>query len=73
MDAIVTVSGDGLLWEVINGLMQRKDSLAAIKIPVGIIPAGLFIHFFLIIKELEMHLQQVWDHLKIQLQPLYTS
>lgn len=38
------MSGDGLLWEVVNGLMQRKDSLHAIKTPLGIIPAG-FVYF----------------------------
>jgi hypothetical protein len=33
-------SGDGVLWEVINGLMQRPDWEKSIAIPVGIIPAG---------------------------------
>eukprot|EP00051_Salpingoeca_urceolata_P011909 m.148133 g.148133 ORF g.148133 m.148133 type:complete len:533 (+) comp17306_c0_seq5:77-1675(+) len=39
-DAIVTVSGDGLFHEVVNGLMSRQDWVTAIKIPLGIIPAG---------------------------------
>ncbi|RWS18744.1 hypothetical protein B4U80_07249, partial [Leptotrombidium deliense] len=39
-DGIVVVSGDGLLFEVFNGLMQRHDWEQAIKIPVGIIPGG---------------------------------
>jgi len=37
---IVTVGGDGLLWEVINGLMKREDWEKAIKLPLGVIPAG---------------------------------
>lgn len=37
---IVVVSGDGLLFEVFNGLMERSDWKKAIKIPVGIIPGG---------------------------------
>ena len=39
-DAVVTISGDGLLHELINGLMSHKDWQRAIKIPVGIIPGG---------------------------------
>uniref|UniRef100_UPI00358F163E sphingosine kinase 2-like n=1 Tax=Myxine glutinosa TaxID=7769 RepID=UPI00358F163E len=39
-DALVIVSGDGLLYEVINGLMARSDWEQAIKIPLGIVPAG---------------------------------
>jgi len=39
-DGIVCVSGDGLIHEVINGLMGREDWAEAIKIPVGTIPAG---------------------------------
>uniref|UniRef100_H3CRL8 sphingosine kinase n=1 Tax=Tetraodon nigroviridis TaxID=99883 RepID=H3CRL8_TETNG len=39
-DGIVIVSGDGLLHEVINGLMERPDWEQAIKIPVGILPCG---------------------------------
>ena len=39
-DGIVVVSGDGLLFEVFNGLMLRDDWQKAIQIPVGIIPAG---------------------------------
>lgn len=40
IDAFVTVSGDGLFHEVIQGLMSRDDWATAIKTPVGIIPAG---------------------------------
>lgn len=36
--AIVVISGDGLMHEVINGLMERKDWQTAIKTPVGHIP-----------------------------------
>ncbi|XP_045064286.1 LOW QUALITY PROTEIN: sphingosine kinase 2 [Coregonus clupeaformis] len=39
-DGIIIVSGDGLLHEVINGLMERPDWEVAIKIPVGILPCG---------------------------------
>ena len=39
-DAIVTISGDGLLWEVVNGLMMRKDWAEAVKVPISVIPAG---------------------------------
>jgi sphingosine kinase len=39
-DGIVTVSGDGLMHEVVNGLMNRDDWNEAIKIPIGLIPAG---------------------------------
>ncbi|XP_020783539.2 LOW QUALITY PROTEIN: sphingosine kinase 2 [Boleophthalmus pectinirostris] len=39
-DGIIIVSGDGLLHEVINGLMERPDWDQAIKTPVGILPCG---------------------------------
>ena len=39
-DAIVTVSGDGLLHEVVNGLMKHADWQRAIKHPIGVIPGG---------------------------------
>ncbi|KAI4896378.1 hypothetical protein NFI96_003050 [Prochilodus magdalenae] len=38
--AIVILSGDGLLFEVINGLMEREDWEEAIRIPLGILPGG---------------------------------
>ncbi|RIA92869.1 ATP-NAD kinase-like domain-containing protein [Glomus cerebriforme] len=38
-DAIVTVSGDGIIHEVINGLLSRDDALE-IDIPIGVIPSG---------------------------------
>ena len=37
---IIVVSGDGLVYEVINGLMNRPDWREAIKTPVGQIPGG---------------------------------
>ncbi|CAH1273485.1 SPHK2 [Branchiostoma lanceolatum] len=37
---VVVVSGDGLIYEVINGLMDRPDWEEAIKIPIGLIPGG---------------------------------
>ncbi|XP_074926617.1 sphingosine kinase 2 [Chelonoidis abingdonii] len=39
-DGIVAISGDGLLYEVLNGLMERPDWEQAIKMPVGILPSG---------------------------------
>ncbi|XP_017293255.1 sphingosine kinase 1 [Kryptolebias marmoratus] len=39
-DAIVIMSGDGLLYEVINGLLERSDCEEAIQTPLGILPSG---------------------------------
>ncbi|KAJ7560569.1 hypothetical protein O6H91_04G135600 [Diphasiastrum complanatum] len=39
-DGIVCVSGDGVLVEVLNGLLERDDWEKAIQIPLGAIPAG---------------------------------
>ncbi|KAK4271532.1 hypothetical protein QN277_020216 [Acacia crassicarpa] len=39
-DGIVCVSGDGILVEVVNGLLERQDWDTAIKVPLGVIPAG---------------------------------
>jgi len=39
-DAIVVVSGDGLIHEIINGLMKRPDRDEVLKIPIGIVPGG---------------------------------
>uniref|UniRef100_A0ACD5UZC2 Uncharacterized protein n=1 Tax=Avena sativa TaxID=4498 RepID=A0ACD5UZC2_AVESA len=39
-DGVICVSGDGILVEVVNGLLQRNDWSTAIKVPLGIIPAG---------------------------------
>lgn len=37
---IVVISGDGLVYEVINGLMERPDWEKAIRIPFGQLPGG---------------------------------
>ena len=37
---IVCVSGDGLIHEVMAGLMKHAQPDAAIKTPIGIIPGG---------------------------------
>ncbi|KAK4306089.1 hypothetical protein Pmani_022066 [Petrolisthes manimaculis] len=37
---LVIISGDGLLYEVYNGLLKRPDWEQAIQFPVGIIPGG---------------------------------
>jgi sphingosine kinase len=39
-DAIVVLSGDGGIHEVINGLAQRPDGRKALTIPVAQIPTG---------------------------------
>ncbi|CAA7271670.1 unnamed protein product [Cyclocybe aegerita] len=39
-DAIITVSGDGLVHEVLNGLAQHADPLKALATPVAPIPTG---------------------------------
>ncbi|GFQ01821.1 sphingosine kinase 1 [Phtheirospermum japonicum] len=39
-DGIVCVSGDGVLVEVLNGLLIRTDWDNAIRIPLGVVPAG---------------------------------
>ncbi|KAF9579854.1 hypothetical protein BGW38_003713 [Lunasporangiospora selenospora] len=40
VDDLVVVSGDGVLHEIVNGLLSRPDWDRARKLPVGIIPAG---------------------------------
>jgi sphingosine kinase len=37
---ILVISGDGLVYEVLNGLMDRPDWQEAIKIPFAQIPGG---------------------------------
>ncbi|OVA09402.1 Diacylglycerol kinase [Macleaya cordata] len=37
---IICVGGDGIVNEVLNGLLSRSDQKEAISIPIGIIPAG---------------------------------
>ncbi|XP_078447810.1 long-chain base (LCB) kinase 1 [Wolffia australiana] len=39
-DGIICVGGDGIVNEVLNGLLGRIDQKEAISIPIGIIPAG---------------------------------
>ncbi|CAA0396024.1 unnamed protein product [Arabidopsis thaliana] len=39
-DGIVCVSGDGILVEVVNGLLERADWRNALKLPIGMVPAG---------------------------------
>ncbi|TKW08947.1 hypothetical protein SEVIR_6G058200v4 [Setaria viridis] len=39
-DGIVCVGGDGIVNEVLNGLLGRDDFEVAIRLPIGIIPAG---------------------------------
>ena len=37
---VVTVSGDGLLYEVFNGLLVRPDWRSALQFSVGVLPGG---------------------------------
>ncbi|KAJ4955860.1 hypothetical protein NE237_012643 [Protea cynaroides] len=39
-DGIICVGGDGIVNEVLNGLLSRSNQKEAISIPIGIIPAG---------------------------------
>ena len=39
-DAIITVSGDGLVHEVLNGFAQHAESTKAFAIPLAPIPTG---------------------------------
>ncbi|KAL6985065.1 Sphingoid long-chain bases kinase 1 [Sarracenia purpurea var. burkii] len=39
-DGIICVGGDGIVNEVLNGLLSRDNLKEAISIPIGIIPAG---------------------------------
>ena len=40
-DAIVTISGDGLIHEVVNGIMLRKDKYQFLQtVTIGFIPGG---------------------------------
>ncbi|XP_031558593.1 sphingosine kinase 1-like [Actinia tenebrosa] len=39
-DGIVICSGDGLVYELVNGLMNRPDWKRAIQMPIGVIPTG---------------------------------
>ncbi|KAG8391113.1 hypothetical protein BUALT_Bualt01G0154200 [Buddleja alternifolia] len=39
-DGIICVGGDGIINEVLNGLLSRNNQKEAISVPIGIIPAG---------------------------------
>ncbi|KAF9995467.1 hypothetical protein BGZ79_010847 [Entomortierella chlamydospora] len=40
LDTLIVISGDGVLHEIINGLLTRPDWDQARHLPIGIIPAG---------------------------------
>lgn len=40
VDLIISVSGDGMLHELVNGIMKRDDWHQATKVPIGVIPCG---------------------------------
>ncbi|KAL7643561.1 UNVERIFIED_CONTAM: hypothetical protein RMT77_005543 [Armadillidium vulgare] len=37
---IISIAGDGLIFEILNGLNQRSDREEALSIPIGVIPGG---------------------------------
>ncbi|KAJ7720941.1 ATP-NAD kinase-like domain-containing protein [Mycena metata] len=39
-DALVPISGDGIVNELLNGLASRSDALTALRMPIAPIPAG---------------------------------
>ncbi|XP_062196032.1 sphingoid long-chain bases kinase 1-like [Phragmites australis] len=39
-DGIICVGGDGIVNEVLNGLLGRDDFKVAMRLPIGIVPAG---------------------------------
>ncbi|KAI9126168.1 hypothetical protein K1719_002589 [Acacia pycnantha] len=39
-DGIICVGGDGIINEVLNGLLSRENQKEGISIPIGIVPAG---------------------------------
>jgi sphingosine kinase len=39
-DAVVTVSGDGTVHELINGFAQHREPMKAFRMPIAPIPAG---------------------------------
>lgn len=39
-DVVVTVSGDGLVYEVLNGFAEHADATRALRIPIVPVPAG---------------------------------
>lgn len=42
-DAFVVQSGDGLLYEAMNGFCTRQDAVSVLqRCPIGVIPAGAF-------------------------------
>lgn len=42
---VAVLSGDGLISEVLNGLLRRLDYRRALKFPIIHIPTGLLIKF----------------------------
>ncbi|KAF9101767.1 Sphingosine kinase 1 [Mortierella sp. AM989] len=40
LDMLIVVSGDGVLHEIVNGLLTRPDWDQARQLPIGIVPAG---------------------------------
>ncbi|KAI0054119.1 hypothetical protein FA95DRAFT_1530115 [Auriscalpium vulgare] len=39
-DAIICISGDGLVHEIFNGLSQHREPMKAFRIPIAVVPAG---------------------------------
>lgn len=39
-DAVVTMSGDGLVHEVLNGFAEHREPIRALRTPIAPIPTG---------------------------------
>ena len=60
-DAVVTVSGDGLVHEVMNGFAEHADPIRAFHIPVAPIPTGSGNGLSLNLLGLEVRCQSVYS------------
>lgn len=63
-DAIVTVSGDGLVHEVLNGFANHSDPKRAFAVPVAPIPTGSGNSLSLNLLGLEVHCHSSMIHSK---------
>ncbi|KAI0052388.1 hypothetical protein FA95DRAFT_1670356 [Auriscalpium vulgare] len=39
-DAVICISGDGLVHEIFNGFSQHREPMKAFRIPIAVVPAG---------------------------------
>lgn len=48
---IIGVGGDGIIWEILNGIMQRNDWRKVIsKVFIGVIPCGNNLYLYVYLK-----------------------